>query len=176
MRNGLEIHAAGERGFWFANVSAPRILRSVSPVLSTAEGGDWAAQTACAPATREKLAIGGLLFWKDKKNYLRLDRGATGENEILFVGCLENQDLLIGRGHLRSERVFLRLERVGEQVSAFCSADGERWWTVGSVAFPVEYPLQVGLHAIGAIDRAVYRGDYLDGTAIRFESFQLWGT
>jgi hypothetical protein len=42
------------------------------------------------------------------------------------------------------------------------------------VAFPVEDPLQVGLHAIGHIDRSVYHGAYPDGTAIRFESFQLW--
>jgi hypothetical protein len=42
------------------------------------------------------------------------------------------------------------------------------------VALPVEDPLQVGLHAIGDIDRSVYHGAYPDGTAIRFESFQLW--
>jgi DNA-binding SARP family transcriptional activator len=176
LRNGLEIQATDGRGLGFANVSAPRMLRSVAPVLSAAEGGDWAAQTACVPAAGDKPAIGGLVLWKDKKNYLRLDRGATGEGEILFMGCLGNQDILVGRGHLRSERVFLRLERVGEWVHAFCSADGENWFTVGRVEFPVEEPLQVGLHAIGHIDRGVYHGDYLDGTAIRFESFQLWET
>jgi hypothetical protein len=134
------------------------------------------------------------VLWKDKKNYLRLDRGATGEHGILFTGCLENQDLLIGRGRLpidksasqqisksldqqigeTSGRVFLRLERVGKRVNAFCSADGENWFTVGHVEFPVEGPLQVGLHAVGNIDRAVYRGAYPDGTAIRFKSFELW--
>jgi hypothetical protein len=30
------------------------------------------------------------------------------------------------------------------------------------------------VHAIGKIDRAVYRGAYPGGTAIRFESFQMW--
>ena len=73
-----------------------------------------------------------------------------------------------------SGRVFLRLERSGAQVAALCSADGVRWFTVGSVAFPVEDSLQVGVHAIGAIDRTIYHGAYADGTAIRFESFQLW--
>jgi regulation of enolase protein 1 (concanavalin A-like superfamily) len=82
--------------------------------------------------------------------------------------------LLIGRGRLRSERVFLRLERVGDRVSAFCSADGKNWFTVGHVEFPIEDPLQVGMHAIGHIDRCIYRGAYPEGTAIRFESFQLW--
>jgi hypothetical protein len=41
-------------------------------------------------------------------------------------------------------------------------------------AWPVEDPFQVGVHAIGHIDRTVYPGAYPDGTAIRFESFQLW--
>ena len=73
-----------------------------------------------------------------------------------------------------SEWVFLRLERISEQVNALCSADGVGWFTVGHVEFPVEDPVQIGLHAIGNIDRSVYHGAYPDGTAIRFESFQLW--
>jgi hypothetical protein len=175
VQNGLEIHAANGRDLWFINWSAPRVLRSVS--------GDWLAQTVCVPALEEKPAIGGLLLWKDRKNYLRLDGGVAGKHEILFVGCLENQDMLIGRGRLESAnqrvsgssgQVFLRLERVGERVNALCSAGGKRWFTVGHVEFPVEDPLQVGLHAIGHIDRAVYRRAYPEGTAIRFESFQLW--
>ena len=71
------------------------------------------------------------------------------------------------------ERIVLRLERAGGQVNAYCSADGEQWFTVGQVTFP-EGPAQVGLHAIGEIDRTVYHGAYPDGTAIRFESFQMW--
>jgi hypothetical protein len=62
---------------------------------------------------------------------------------------------------------------MGDQVHAFCSADGERWFTAGAVTFPQE-PVQVGVFAIGRIDRAVYHGAYPDGTAIRFESFRLW--
>jgi hypothetical protein len=106
---------------------------------------------------------------------------------VLFGGCLEDQDVIIGRGQLPigesanlqvgkwPGRVFLRLERVGDHVHALCSADGETWFTAGHVAFPVEDPIQVGLHAIGHIDRTIYHGAYPDGTAIRFESFQLWG-
>jgi hypothetical protein len=33
---------------------------------------------------------------------------------------------------------------------------------------------EVGLHAIGSIDRTLYPGAYPEGTAIRFESFDLW--
>jgi len=178
VQNGLEIHAANGRDLWHINLSAPRLLRLVSPVLSEVEGGDLAMQTVCVPVLGENPSIGGLLLWKDKENYLRLDRGTTGEHDILFGGCLGNQDVVIGRGRLPlgpSGRVFLRLERVGDRVNALCSADGENWFTVGHVPFPVEDPVQVGLHAIGNIDRSVYHGAYPDGTAIRFEAFQLWG-
>jgi hypothetical protein len=76
----------------------------------------------------------------------------------------------------RAERTFLRLERLGSRVHALCSADGRDWFTVGRDEFPIEDPLEVGLHAIGAIDRTVHHGAYPEGTAIRFESFQLWTT
>jgi tetratricopeptide (TPR) repeat protein len=185
--NGLEIHAANGRDLCFINLSAPRVLWPVD--------GDWAAGTVCCPASEERPAIGGLVLWKDKENYLRLDRGTIGEHEVFFGGCLGTRDIVIGRGRLPFEEsasqqvsesasqrigessggVFLRLERVGHRVNALCSADGERWFTVGHVVFPVEDPVQVGLHAIGNIDRTIYHGAYPDGTAIRFESFQLWG-
>ncbi len=73
-----------------------------------------------------------------------------------------------------SERIHLRLERNGDRVSAFCSADGEQWYTVGTATFPAHDPIQVGVHAIGEIDRSIYHGAYPEGTAIRFESFQMW--
>jgi hypothetical protein len=60
-------------------------------------------------------------------------------------------------------------------VNALCSVDGVEWFTVGHVEFPDDDPVEVGLHAIGNIDRLIYRGAYPDGAAIQFESFQLWG-
>jgi hypothetical protein len=182
VKDGLEIHAANGRDLWHINWSAPRVLRPAS--------GDWAAQAVCTPISGEKPTIGGLLLWKNRQNYLRLDRGYTGKRDILFGGCLANEDVVGGRGRLEesagqpgpalgrgqpSGGAYLRLERAGDRVGALCSADGERWFTVGHVEFPVDDPIQVGLHAIGSIDRTVYRGAYPDSTAIRFESFQLWG-
>jgi regulation of enolase protein 1 (concanavalin A-like superfamily) len=66
------------------------------------------------------------------------------------------------------------LERAGERVRALCSADGAVWYAVGETAFPVADPVQVGLVAIGNLDRTIYPGAYPEGTAIRFESFDLW--
>ena len=67
-----------------------------------------------------------------------------------------------------------RVERLGPRVHALCSADGEDWFTVGQVEFPVEGPVEVGPYAIGSIDRLIYPGAYPEGTAIRFERFELW--
>lgn len=166
VQEGLEIHAANGRNLRHINLSAPRLLRSVS--------GNFAVQTVCGPVSGEKPAIGGLLLWKDGQNWLRLDRGEHGRHEITFVRCLGNKDVIVGRGRLPSVRVILRLERFGRGVRALCSVDGVEWFTAGQIEFSIDDPVEVGLHAIGDMDRSIYPGAYPDGTAIRFESFQLW--
>lgn len=166
IQDRLQIEAANGRDLWSLNLSAPRLLRPAS--------GDFAVQAVCLPATPEKPAIGGLLLWKDERNYLRLDRGMWGPYELSFHGCIDQQDLRIGRGRLAAERIFLRLERLGSRVNALCSADGQSWFTVGYVEFSVEDPVEVGLHAIGNIDRTIYPGAFPEGTAIRFDTLELW--
>jgi tetratricopeptide (TPR) repeat protein len=165
---GLEIRAANGRDLWYVNWSAPRLLRQVS--------GDFGVQAVCVSARADRPAIGGLLLWGDEKSYLRLDRGVAGSHEIAFTGCVNNQDVIVGRGRLgrSSDRIVLRLERVGVEVRAFCRGEGGFWYTVGHVAFPVADPIHVGPHAIGLIDRTIYPGAYPDGTAIRFESIHIW--
>jgi len=168
LHDGLSIRAANERDVWVINWSAPRLLRPVS--------GDWAVQTACVPAMDDRPAIGGLLLWKDEHHYLSLIRGAFGDREATLMGCLGDSDVIFGQGCLynASERLLLRLDRAGDQVNAYCSADGIRWYAVGETIFPAEDPLQVGLVAIGHINRRIYPGAHPHGTAICFESFQLW--
>jgi tetratricopeptide (TPR) repeat protein/regulation of enolase protein 1 (concanavalin A-like superfamily) len=166
LESGLVIRAANGRDLWEMNRSAPRLLRSIS--------GEFTAQADCVSAAEDRPVIGGLLLWKDGANFLRLDRGASGSGEITFAGCIENQSLIIGRGRLVGGRITLRLERRGAGVRALCSADGARWFCAGQVEFPLADPVEIGLHAIGNIPREIYHGAYPDGTAIRFESFQLW--
>ena len=168
------------------NLSAPRMERSAL--------GNWIVQTICGPVlgpvhAEQKPDIGGLLIWVDEQNYLCLVKGVHGKREIGFWGCLDSRDVVIGRGRLapgepvdgQSDRaldhgasVYLRLERVENRVRALCSADGVNWFTAGSVAFPVADKVQLGMVAIGSIDRTVYCRAYPDGTAICFESFDLW--
>ncbi|MGI8916515.1 MAG: ATP-binding protein, partial [Chloroflexota bacterium] len=144
---GLELRAANGRDLLFANQSAPRLLR---PAV-----GDFAAQTVCAPLSEAQPAIGGLLLWQDQEHYLVLERGRFGRDDLVFRGCLGNDDRVIGRGRLPGERLLLRLERRGSQVRALCSVDGDAWHSVGEAAFLAELPVEVGLCAIGAIDRSV---------------------
>ena len=42
----------------------------------------------------------------------------------------------------RDEEVHLRLERAGEQLSAYCSVDGENWLKCGKLALPLDAPLK----------------------------------
>ncbi len=167
VEDGLVLHAANGRHLRHVNLSAPRLLCPLT--------GDFAIQTVTLPGAVDRPAIGGLLLWKDAENYLRLDRGTRGSDEISFAGAVNNLDIAVGRGLLRhaqerAARVWLRLERVAGQVRALCSADGDSWLTVGAIDFALPDPVQIGIHAIGYIDRSVYPGAYAEGTAIRFGS------
>jgi len=63
------------------------------------------------------------------------------------------------------------VRRQGNRVNA----DGEAWFTAGSVEFPVDDPVEVGLYAIGMIHRTIYHGAFPEGMAVRFEAFEVWG-
>jgi len=169
--HGLEIHAACGQELVAPNQSAPRVLRPVR--------GDFAVQVVCSPVAGEKPARGGITLWESGQNCLRLERGMECPREITFEAKVASgngvRNILGGRGRLPAERVFFRLERRRHQVTALCSEDGKHWLRVGQIEFPVEDPMEVGLFA-SSTSRfpAIYRGVYPHGTAIRFESFQLW--
>jgi len=79
-----------------------------------------------------------------------------------------------GQSVVGGEAVHLQLERTGEQFSAYCSVDGENWLTCGKLALPLVDRLQIGIHAIGMIDRTIYCGAFKEGTATLFRGFKLW--
>jgi class 3 adenylate cyclase/tetratricopeptide (TPR) repeat protein len=166
--NGLEIHAAAGRDLFASNMSAPRLLRPIA--------GEFAVQIVCLAVSPQKPTVGGLLLWKDSRRFLRLEWGNHGQYEVTFERRLPDSHIIVGRGRLPGERVFLRLERLGTRVNALCSLDGENWFSVGEVEFPVEEPLEVGFHALsGNLETLFFRGICpKDGTAIRFESFRIW--
>ena len=141
------------------------------------------AQVTCEPVLDDRPANGGLLLWQDRENYLWLEVGFLGESVVAFGGCLANRDVVIGRGLLPGGArqwggpgmpVTLRLERSGECVSAYCSSDGETWFSVGQVRFAVGGALQIGVHAIGQGEAYLDLNPCIEGSAIRFRSFRIW--
>ena len=42
------------------------------------------------------------------------------------------------------------------------------------MTLPMEDPIQMGIHAIGMIDRTIYCGEYKEGTATVFRNFRIW--
>ncbi len=162
----IEIRADNGGELWKINVSSPRLTRPVT--------GDFAAQTVGRPASKDSPAMGGIVLWKDRKNFLTLVKGAMGRNEFSFRGCLGAEELIVGRGRMPSEVLHLRLECQNNLVRALCSADGSIWSTVGKIGFYASDPIEIGLFAVGRIDRYLYPGAFLEGSAIRFDEFRLF--
>ncbi|MEO2005230.1 MAG: hypothetical protein ABGY41_14165, partial [Candidatus Poribacteria bacterium] len=157
----------GSSDLWIVrwqNVSAPRLLRGAE--------GDFGIETRVRPADDLTPAIGGLLLWKDRHTYLRLDVGAYGPRAVTFQGCQQDHDQIHGRGGLRSGEAALRLERAGDTVRALFRED-DGWRLVREAPWPAPDPVSVGLFAIGAVNRLIYPGAFQEGTAIHFDCFDM---
>ncbi len=169
INDAIEIKAANGRDLWHMNHSAPRFVMSLS--------GNCAVEAVCARASPDRPAIGGLLIRKNDTNIVRLVWGTRGVRDVSFEGCIDETDLIVGRGLVPesdSGKVWLRLERVEDQVRGLSSSDGMHWYNIGQVDLTADDPVEVGIHAVGWIDRVIYPGDYTGGTVIRFESFQVY--
>jgi DNA-binding SARP family transcriptional activator/class 3 adenylate cyclase len=163
---GLVIHAEIGRGLHDVNLEAPCLLRPAS--------GDVAVQVACLPGGNGAPAAGGLVLWKDVRNFVRLDRGSLGENDVAFGGSIRGSDVFAGRGRLPADRILLRVERSRGEVRGLCSADGQEWYGVGTVDFTVDDPLEIGLFVDGAVRPEVYPLSFANGSTVRFEKFEVW--
>ena len=165
VENTLEIRAPNGRDLSKANTGAPRLMRPAS--------GDFAADAVSMPGPADRPTVGGLLLWVDADNFLRVERGVRGRYDVSLRGRVNGADGLFGRGRLAAERIHLRIERRGGSARALCSADGRAWRAIGETEFAPTGDARVGLHAIGVIERTIYRGEFREGAAIRFESFTL---
>jgi len=164
---GLEIDVANGRDLLELKTSAPRLMIEAS--------GDFAIQVCVSIAIKDKPQMGGLLIWKDNKNYVCFERGRSDPYGFWFHGYINNEDQMAGRGFLpeESESTYMRLERVGNEISAYCSIDDENWLTCGKLSFAVDDPIQIGIYAHGMIDRTIYCGEYRECTATVFRSFEV---
>jgi DNA-binding SARP family transcriptional activator/regulation of enolase protein 1 (concanavalin A-like superfamily) len=142
-----------------SNLNAPRLLLEVRGdfALETKMEGHW--------EERDDAGSSGLLVWKDVLNYLRFERFDLGRFhlgnvrlEARVAGAYEH----FGRGRLRGDTYYLRLERTGDRFAALCSTDGVHWLTCGHVVLPVTDPLRVGVAA-------------LEGMVVHFDYVQVLG-
>jgi hypothetical protein len=144
--------------------------------------GDFGLQATTVPllgasCSEQAPAIGGLLLWQDEKNRIAMLRGFAAQHDVVLVGLVDGESRVVGRGRVPStpsQRIDLRLERMGEQVRALCGTNGRDWFAVGNITFPIQDPVQAGFVAVGAFERLFHPGAYRDGTATRFESCHLW--
>jgi DNA-binding SARP family transcriptional activator len=126
------------------NISAPRLLLEVRGdfALEARMEGDWDEHDVDRSS--------GLLVWKDVLNFVRLEKFAMDRT---FRGSIRLEERqvgfrLVGRGLLRGDTYYLRLEREGKRITALCSADGTSWLTCGHVDFPAPDPLRVGIASL----------------------------
>ncbi len=108
---------------------------------------------------------------KDEGCHIIFGRGKHIESEIWLEAeaNVRGEYNYFGRGILASDIIHLRLERIGDEFSAYCSGDGVDWLTCGQIVSPAEHPIQVGICALGGIG---LRGRYRD-TATQFGCFRV---
>ncbi|MCE7985225.1 MAG: hypothetical protein DYG89_28975 [Caldilinea sp. CFX5] len=163
--DGLLVQTPNVRELWDAFLTSPCLLQPIT--------GDWAVQVLCQRPLADRPAIGGLLLWQDKWHFLRLDWGTRGQAEVALQGCVARKEIVIGRGRLPGDSIYLRLERTGDHMRGFCSSDGATWFSVGQLDFIATAPVQIGLFTASYIERLIDPSAYPDGTAIRFTNFQI---
>jgi class 3 adenylate cyclase/tetratricopeptide (TPR) repeat protein/regulation of enolase protein 1 (concanavalin A-like superfamily) len=156
----LELRSASGRNLFGGNLNAPRLVLEIS--------GDFAIETKII-VSEDMPSVGGLLVWKDERNFIRFEKGLHGEHEMGFSSNIDGDWQYYGRGLLVSSITYLRLERSGDTFIAYCSSDGTSWLICGEMSFPTEDPIQVGIHAIGNVG---IRGGH-NATATRFDYFRV---
>lgn len=147
-------HGPNGRG---GDMTAPRLLMEVSE--------DFAIETRMriSPQLREH---GGLIIWKNENQFLRLEKTSgphAFRGDVRFERHAWRRFALVARGGMRNVReLFLRLERRGNQFTAFASQDGIHWKGVGATRMAMGPRVQVGLHSLcpGNIPPTLTRFDY----------------
>ena len=95
--------------------------------------------------------LAGLLVWWDERHFVRVElqlRSLRWERAAVHLeACVAGKFSQVGRGQCERGAVWLRVERVGNEVRGLCSADGEQWLACGSVSVP-SGAAEVGLAAI----------------------------
>lgn len=155
----LQMNVASGVDLWHGlNYDAPRLLQSVS--------GDFAIVTRM-PVTPQLREHGGIIVWKDRGAFLRLEKTSRPHafaGDVRFERHFPGGYLLVGRGAglATVKQLYLRIERAGNTFSGFASEDGINWLSCGHTVCAMMDPVEVGVHALcpGGIPPTETRFDY----------------
>jgi hypothetical protein len=150
---------AFERG----RVNAPRLLRDVE--------GDFVAQVrvsgisrpstdSTSPETRSVVSA-GLLALADDRTFISLERGTQWEGEVCTYEFLrqarverESDRLEVcayrGTPPDNEGRVYLRMERRGNKVTASVSPDGKKWKEIEALDVKLSAKVKIGVAAVSS--------------------------
>jgi regulation of enolase protein 1 (concanavalin A-like superfamily) len=144
-RNGfLRLTVPGDNDLaGVANYDAPRLL--------VQQSGDFTVETLIEYDPQETYQGAGLLVWQDEDTFLRLEFGFGGmggiEKNAVFVKQEEGGLSLVGSIDLSTSlnRLELRLQRTGDQFSAWYRQVGGIWQEIGSTELNVTSTTDVGI-------------------------------
>ena len=151
--------------------NAPRVVREVTgdfsvtvKVVGDFKPGEKALNPKSVPYNG-----GGIFAWQDSDNYIRLERSAILRNGKpgTFVDFEEREwgsRAAVNNGKLGPGTAYLRLERRGNRIHGFTSANGKDWAALEPIATSWPPRIKVGLNAINSSG---------DPFAVRFEDFQF---
>jgi len=140
-----------------------------APRLVVATTGDFAIETSIK-VSNDLIDHGGLLVWRTKHSFLRLEKTSMNhefKSDVVFIS--QRGTNLVGRvrGLQRADRVYMRIERRGNQFTGLASSDGIDWRSCGTTVIGMGEPVEVGLFAIAP-------GENTPPTVTRFDYFRLF--
>ncbi len=152
-------------------LNAPRIVQEID--------GDFIAHVKVsgefqptAPATRDggvPFNGAGLLVWLDADHFIRVERAAVLQDEkigpFLLIEYHERDQPMVSEYlSLEEGTVYLKVERRGDQISAWRGTDGLKWVEAKPIKTRLPARLKVGLGAINTSSRPL---------SVRFEEFAV---
>jgi regulation of enolase protein 1 (concanavalin A-like superfamily) len=137
-------------------MNAPRIVAPVRGdfVASVQVSGAFHPEKKSTVKGLSSRQAGGLIIWKDAKNYLVFQRRATADdgkiaNQAVLEELVDGGKGVTHRQPSPEATTYLRLERGGGRVTASFSEDGKEWKSLKPVETSwAEGELQVGIVAV----------------------------
>jgi len=141
-----------------------------APRLVVATKGDFAIETA-VKVSNDLVDHGGLLVWRAENSFLRLEKTSINhefKGDVIFSSHRWGSNLVGRVGELQQAyKVYMRIERRGNQFTGLASSDGINWQSCGTTVIGMGEPVEVGLFAVAP-------GENTLPTVTRFDYFRLF--